>query len=66
MSANKPGSQPGTRGRQDGKPTEGDADRTKESVLEKSLEDSFPASDPPSTGSPNSSIGWETPDEKKD
>jgi hypothetical protein len=38
-----------------------------EQMLEKSLEDTFPASDPPSNGSPNATVGWEAPEgDKKD
>jgi hypothetical protein len=33
----------------------------KDATLEKALEDTFPASDPPSSGSPAKSVGWEEP-----
>jgi hypothetical protein len=35
--------------------------------LEKALEDTFPASDPPATSSPATSVGWEgpVPEDKK-
>jgi hypothetical protein len=32
---------------------------------EKALEDSFPASDPPATSNPSSSVGWEEPVKEK-
>lgn len=42
-------------------------DQQNENVLEKSLEDTFPASDPPSSGSPTKAVGWEEPkDGEKD
>lgn len=39
-----------------------------EEMVEKSLEDTFPASDPPSSGSPSKSVGWDAPEggKKKD
>jgi hypothetical protein len=38
-----------------------------ENVLEKALEDTFPASDPPSSSSPTQAVGWEEPkDDNKD
>jgi hypothetical protein len=42
--------------------------KANENVLEKALEDTFPASDPPSSGSPTQAVGWEEPpkDDKKD
>jgi hypothetical protein len=33
----------------------------KEQELEKALEDTFPASDPPATSSPTRTVGWEEP-----
>jgi hypothetical protein len=32
-----------------------------EAKIDKSLEDTFPASDPPSQSSPGTSVGWEEP-----
>ena len=36
-----------------------------ESNLEKSLEDTFPASDPPASSSPTQSVGWDVPEDQK-
>ncbi|MFC7552167.1 hypothetical protein ACFQU7_07770 [Pseudoroseomonas wenyumeiae] len=36
-----------------------------EQMVEKSLEDTFPASDPPSSGSPSKSVGWDAPEGAK-
>jgi hypothetical protein len=36
-----------------------------EQMVEKSLEDTFPASDPPSSGSPSKSVGWDAPEGDK-
>ncbi|RKK04768.1 hypothetical protein EBE87_06090 [Pseudoroseomonas wenyumeiae] len=36
-----------------------------EQMVEKSLEDTFPASDPPSSGSPSKSVGWDAPEGTK-
>ena len=33
----------------------------KDATLEKALEDPFPASDPPASGSPTKTVGWEEP-----
>ncbi|MBO1078215.1 hypothetical protein [Roseomonas haemaphysalidis] len=41
----------------------------KDATLETALEDTFPASDPPASGSPTKTVGWEEPapeDGKKD
>jgi hypothetical protein len=34
-----------------------------EKMQDKAVEDTFPASDPPSSGSPTSTVGWEDPTE---
>jgi hypothetical protein len=33
----------------------------KDATLEAALEDTFPASDPPASGSPTKTVGWEEP-----
>ncbi|WP_202396828.1 hypothetical protein [Teichococcus coralli] len=48
-------------------PSETDADKTRdkkktEQEHEKALEDTFPASDPPATSDPSSSVGWDKPE----
>ncbi|HWX51387.1 MAG TPA: hypothetical protein VNZ61_25345 [Roseomonas sp.] len=48
-----------------------DADKTRdkkktEQQLEKGLEDTFPASDPPSISDPSKSVGWEKENSDKD
>ncbi|MDJ0387177.1 hypothetical protein QMO56_03535 [Roseomonas sp. E05] len=48
-------------------PSETDADKTRDekrtdNELEKALEDTFPASDPPATSDPSTSVGWEKPE----
>lgn len=53
---NKPGS-PDPKRPSGGEQTEKD--------LEKSLEDTFPASDPPSQSSPGQSVGWDPKSEEK-
>lgn len=39
--------------------------RESEEQLEKGLEDTFPASDPPATSNPSKSVGWEEPENNK-
>lgn len=41
--------------------THGKDARQNEKELEKALEDTFPASDPPSQSSPTQAVGWEEP-----
>lgn len=36
--------------------------REKDAALEKGLEDSFPASDPPASSTPTRTVGWEEPE----
>lgn len=47
--------------------TEGKGHHQNDQELEKALEDTFPASDPPSQSSPTQAVGWDAPkkDEKK-
>ncbi|MFC4169450.1 hypothetical protein [Teichococcus aestuarii] len=45
--------------------TQGKDARQNDQELEKALEDTFPASDPPSQSSPTQTVGWEEP-EKED
>jgi hypothetical protein len=58
MTANQPGNPP-----KDADKSGGPHDKPTENVLEKSLEDTFPASDPPSSGSPAKAVGWDAPEE---
>jgi hypothetical protein len=65
MTADKPTSRtPGLKPVQEAHKTS----QQQEQELEKSLEDTFPASDPPSSGSPTRNVAWEEPetDKKKD
>jgi len=39
--------------------------REEDNRHEKAVEDSFPASDPPSTSAPEVSVGWEGPEDDK-
>ncbi len=47
--------------REDSLPDAHKSKTEKDATLEKALEDTFPASDPPSSGSPTKTVGWEEP-----
>ncbi len=48
--------------RPDSPPAGTDTDKNKDKTLDTSLEDTFPASDPPASGNPTKTVGWEEPE----
>ncbi len=48
--------------RQDGSSREPSDVRKQEKAIDKSVEDTFPASDPPAQSEPGTSVGWDAPE----